>query len=130
MGQVSKAMDKAMKSMDLEKLSLEMDKFETQFQNMDVHTSVSARKVCTVYRLQISVQLITVARSNKVLEDTMGAATTLTTPQNQVDDLIQQIAEENGLEVIDKLNELPAGATSLGGESSRSQEKEDQLSKR
>lgn len=60
----------------------------------------------------------------------MGAATTLTTPQNQVDDLIQQIAEQNGLEVMDKLNELPAGATSLGGESSRSQEKEDQLSKR
>lgn len=46
MGQVSKAMEKAMKSMDLEKLSLEMDKFETQFQNMDVHTSVSARRLC------------------------------------------------------------------------------------
>lgn len=130
MGQVSKAMEKAMKSMDLEKLSLEMDKFETQFQNMDVHTSVSARRLCAFYQLFAPVQLIIFIRENKVLEDTMGAATTLTTPQNQVDDLIQQVAEENGLEVMDKLNELPAGATSLGGESSRSQEKEDQLSKR
>lgn len=130
MGQVSKAMEKAMKSMDLEKLSIEMDKFETQFQNMDVHTSVSPCRVSAVYHLRVSVQLIIVTHTNKVLEDTMGAATTLTTPQNQVDDLIQQIAEEHGLEVIDQLNELPAGATSLGGESSRSQEKEDQLSKR
>lgn len=64
------------------------------------------------------------------MEDSMGSAMTLTTPQNQVDDLIQQIAEESGLEVMDKLNELPAGATSVGGESSRSQEKEDQLSRR
>lgn len=48
MGQVTKAMEKAMSSMDLQKISLEMDKFETLFQNMDVHTSVSARRtLCT-----------------------------------------------------------------------------------
>lgn len=62
MSQVSKAMEKAMKSMDLEKLSLEMDKFETQFQNMDVHTSVSARRLCALYCLFVSVQLIIVTR--------------------------------------------------------------------
>uniref|UniRef100_A0AAZ3SMP0 Chromatin-modifying protein 1a n=1 Tax=Oncorhynchus tshawytscha TaxID=74940 RepID=A0AAZ3SMP0_ONCTS len=82
-----------------------LDKFETQVQNLDVHTSV--------------------------MEDSMSSATTLTTPQDQVDDLILQIAEEGGLEVMDQLSQVPAGATSLGESSSRSQhEKEDQLSRR
>ncbi|KAK6318353.1 charged multivesicular body protein 1a [Coregonus clupeaformis] len=105
MAQVTKALDKALGSMDLQKVSAVMDKFETQVQNLDVHTSV--------------------------MEDSMSSATTLTTPQDQVDDLIVQIAEESGLEVMDQLSQLPAGATSLGESSSRSQqEKEDQLSRR
>lgn len=41
MGQVTKALDKALNSMDLQKVSAVMDKFETQVQNLDVHTSVS-----------------------------------------------------------------------------------------
>ncbi|XP_071182241.1 charged multivesicular body protein 1a-like [Salvelinus alpinus] len=105
MTQVTKALDKALGSMDLQKVSALMDKFETQVQNLDVHTSV--------------------------MEDSMSSATTLTTPQDQVDDLILQIAEESGLEVMDQLSQVPAGATSLGESSSRSQhEKEDQLSRR
>ncbi|XP_034541385.1 charged multivesicular body protein 1a [Notolabrus celidotus] len=104
MGQVTKAMDKALKSMDLQKISAVMDKFESQVENLDVHTSV--------------------------MDDSMSSATTLTTPQDQVDDLIHQIAEQNGLEVMDQLSQLPAGATSVGAESSRSQDKEDQLSRR
>lgn len=67
---------------------------------------------------------------HQVMEDSMSSAMTLTTPQEQVDDLIHQIAEESGLEVMDKLSQLPAGATSVGAESSRSQEKEDHLSRR
>uniref|UniRef100_A0A669C1C4 Charged multivesicular body protein 1A n=1 Tax=Oreochromis niloticus TaxID=8128 RepID=A0A669C1C4_ORENI len=106
MGQVTKALDKALNSMDLQKVSAVMDKFESQVQNLDVHTSV---------RLE---------------DDSMSSAMTLTTPQEQVDDLIHQIAEQNGLEVMDQLNQLPAGATSVGAESSRSQEKEDLLSRR
>ncbi|KAJ7997770.1 hypothetical protein DPEC_G00215570 [Dallia pectoralis] len=105
MAQVTKALDKALASMDLQKVSAVMDKFETQVQNLDVHTSV--------------------------MEDSMSSATTLTTPQDQVDDLIVQIAEESGLEVMDQLSQLPAGATSIGESSTRSQqEKEDQLSRR
>lgn len=42
MGQVTKALDKALNSMDLQKISAVMDKFETQVQNLDVHTSVSS----------------------------------------------------------------------------------------
>ena len=41
MTQVTKALDKALGSMDLQKVSAVMDKFETQVQNLDVHTSVS-----------------------------------------------------------------------------------------
>ncbi|KTF92928.1 hypothetical protein cypCar_00018817, partial [Cyprinus carpio] len=104
MTQVTKALDKALSSMDLQKVSAVMDKFESQVQNLDVHTSV--------------------------MEDSMSSATTLTTPQEQVDDLILQIAEESGLEVEDQLSQLPAGATSLGETSVRSQDKEDQLSRR
>lgn len=43
MAQVTKALDKALSSMDLQKVSAVMDKFEQQVQNLDVHTSVSAR---------------------------------------------------------------------------------------
>lgn len=58
----------------------------------------------------------------------MSSATTLTTPQEQVDSLIVQIAEENGLEIMDQLSQLPEGASAVGESSVRSQE--DQLSRR
>ncbi|XP_041256830.1 charged multivesicular body protein 1a isoform X3 [Onychostruthus taczanowskii] len=102
MAQVTKALDKALSSMDLQKVSAVMDKFEQQVQNLDVHTSV--------------------------MEDSMSSATTLSTPQEQVDSLIVQIAEENGLEIMDQLSQLPEGAAALGESSVRSQE--DQLSRR
>ncbi|XP_059391899.1 charged multivesicular body protein 1a-like [Carassius carassius] len=103
MSAVTKALDKALSSMDLQKVSAVMDKFETQVQNLDVHTSV--------------------------MEDSMSSATTLSTPQEQVDHLILQIAEESGLQVQDQLSQLPAGASSLGETAMHSQ-KEDQLSSR
>lgn len=43
MAQVTKALDKALSSMDLQKVSAVMDKFEQQVQNLDVHTSVRTR---------------------------------------------------------------------------------------
>ncbi|XP_067854191.1 charged multivesicular body protein 1a [Heptranchias perlo] len=104
MARVTQGLDKALKSMDLQKISAVMDKFEQQVQNLDVHTSV--------------------------MEDSMSSAMTLTTPQEQVDSLIVQIAEENGLEIMDQLNQLPDGAASLGESSVRDQDKQDQLSKR
>ncbi|XP_043837135.1 charged multivesicular body protein 1a-like [Dromiciops gliroides] len=96
MAQVTKALDKALNTMDLQKVSAVMDKFEQQVQNLDVHTSV--------------------------MEDSMSSATTLTTPQEQVDSLIVQIAQENGLEVMDQLSQLPEGASAVGESSVRSQE--------
>jgi len=47
-----------------------MDRFEQQFENLDVQS--------------------------QVMEDTMCASSTLTTPQNQVDALMQEVADEAG----------------------------------
>ena len=40
MGTVTKALDKAINSMELQKISEVMEKFESQFEDLDVHTSV------------------------------------------------------------------------------------------
>jgi len=40
MSGVVKALDKALASMDLEKVSKVMEKFEKEFEDLDVHTSV------------------------------------------------------------------------------------------
>lgn len=129
MAQVTKALDKALSSMDLQKVSAVMDKFEQQVQNLDVHTSVSAsgergRDPCQVSGLG----RVTGLCLSQVMEDSMSSATTLSTPQEQVDSLIVQIAEENGLEIMDQLSQLPEGASAVGESSVRSQE--DQLSRR
>lgn len=44
MAQVTKALDRALSTMDLQKVSAVMDRFEQQVQNLDVHTSVRAPK--------------------------------------------------------------------------------------
>lgn len=80
MGQVVKGMDKAMESMNLERISLVMDKFEAQFADLDVQTSY--------------------------MESTMSDTTALTTPQDQVDQLINQVADEAGLEIQQGLGEV------------------------
>lgn len=46
MGSVVKALDQALNSMDLQKVSSIMDKFESQFEDLDVRTSVSNNKFC------------------------------------------------------------------------------------
>uniref|UniRef100_A0A8D0AUF2 Charged multivesicular body protein 1B n=1 Tax=Sander lucioperca TaxID=283035 RepID=A0A8D0AUF2_SANLU len=77
-----------------------MDKFEHQFETLDVQTAH--------------------------MEDTMSSTTTLTTPQNQVESLMHQLADEAGLD----LNmELPQGTTGSVGTSVASAE-QDELSNR
>lgn len=136
MAQVTKALDRALSSMDLQKVSAVMDKFEQQVQNLDVHTSVGLfecsfgiqnGRVSRHPGPEAQVQVLSLWHA-QVMEDSMSSATTLTTPQEQVDSLIVQIAEENGLEVLDQLSQLPEGASAVGESSVRSQE--DQLSRR
>ncbi|GJQ86406.1 Chmp1 [Trypoxylus dichotomus] len=102
MAGVVKAMDAAMKSMNLEKISSLMDKFEQQFEDLDVHSNV--------------------------MENAMSQTTTTTVPQNEVDGLMQQVADEAGLE----LNmELPQGIQgSTVGTDTRVSQEQDELSQR
>ncbi|CAK9786250.1 unnamed protein product [Cutaneotrichosporon oleaginosum] len=79
MANVVRGMDKAMESMNLERISMVMDKFESQFNDLDVQTSY--------------------------MESTMSDTTALTTPQDQVDSLINQVADEAGLEIQHGLGE-------------------------
>ena len=57
-----------------------MDKFESQFEDLDVQTGY--------------------------MEGAMAGTTTLSTPQDEVDGLMHQVADEHGLELNDTLNEL------------------------
>jgi len=104
MGSVVKGLDKALSSMDLEKVSAIMEKFEKQADHLDVHTSV--------------------------MDDTMSAATTLSTPQGQVDSLIQQVADENGLEITDQLAEIQPGSSTLEATKQADKSKESDLDRR
>ena len=99
---VVKALDKAVNSMELTKITEVMDKFESQFEDLDVHTSV--------------------------MENAMGSATTTTTPANQVDDLIRQVAEESGLEISAQMAAAPT--STIGETVAASPTVDDPLSRR
>lgn len=99
---VVKALDKAINSMELTKISEVMDKFESQFEDLDVHTSV--------------------------MENAMGQATTTNTPASQVDDLIKQVAEESGLEISSQMVSAPS--STIGETVKASATVDDPLSRR
>lgn len=106
MGSVVKALDKAINSMDLQKVSAVMEQFEQQFEDLDVRTSV--------------------------VEEAMGSATTTSTPMDQVENLIQQVAEENGLDIMDQLAQaqsVPSGSISVPA-GDRTVQEEEALSRR
>ncbi|KAJ7368551.1 Snf7 family [Mycena albidolilacea] len=84
MTSVVRGMDKAMESMNLERISMVMDKFETQFADLDVQTSY--------------------------MEDAMGSTTAVSTPQDQIDLLIRQTADEADLELQHDLDAVPQEA--------------------
>ncbi|KAI8519564.1 Charged multivesicular body protein 1b [Branchiostoma belcheri] len=99
MAGVVKSMESAMRSMNLEKVTALMDKFERQFEDLDVQSAQ--------------------------MEDAMSGTTTLNVPTDQVDHLMRQVADEAGLE----LNmELPQGQTSTIGTPSNASEQQDELS--
>lgn len=103
MGQVIKGMDKALQTMNLERISLVMDKFESQFEDLDASTNY--------------------------YETATNNANALTTPQEEVDELMSKIADEAGIEMKQGLAdtnvdiEAPV-ATSI------SEDKEDKLAER
>merc|ERR1712167_248451 len=70
---VNKGLSSALKSMNVEKISKEMDAFEKQLEDIDVRA--------------------------KYMEDAMGNTTASATPEDQVDALISQVADEHQLDV-------------------------------
>ncbi|KAG5342299.1 hypothetical protein C0989_003428 [Termitomyces sp. Mn162] len=98
MSSVVKGMDKAMDSMNLERISLVMDKFEAQFADLDVQTSY--------------------------MEDAMSSTTATATPQDQIDLLLRQTAEEANIELqhdlatkdVDLVTEFAAKDKAIIGE--------------
>ncbi|KGR11479.1 charged multivesicular body protein 1 [Candida albicans P37037] len=104
MTQVIRGMDKALQTMNLERISLVMDKFETQFEDLDASTNY--------------------------YETTTNNVNALTTPQDQVDELLNQVADEAGIEMKQGLNATKVEITSPVAPNSISEEKEDKLAER
>jgi len=98
MTSVVRGMDKAMESMNLDRISLVMDKFESQFADLEVQTSI--------------------------VEDAMSSTTATSTPQDQVDQLMKRMAEEANIELehdlaakdVQKLPDVTAKERSMVGE--------------
>ena len=103
MTQVIRGMDKALQTMNLERISLVMDKFENQFEDLDASTNY--------------------------YETTTNNVNALTTPQEQVDELLNQVADEAGIEMKQGLNATKVEVTSPVP-NAISEEKEDKLAER
>jgi len=73
MSNVVKGMSSALKSMDVEKIAKTMDAFEKTFEDMDVRAGY--------------------------MENSMNASTASATPEDQVDGLISQVADEHQLDL-------------------------------
>lgn len=85
---VVRGMDRAMESMNLDRISLVMDKFESQFEDMDAQTGY--------------------------MESAISQTTASSTPLDQVDLLMQQVADEAGLELKHGLGEVQVPNSSVG----------------
>merc|ERR1712168_374891 len=102
---VTNALGGALKSMNLEEVAKVMNKFENQFEDLDVHASV--------------------------MEGSMNSAMHSQAPTDQVEALIKQVADENGLEVQAQLDAAKAGSLSLPQqEQESSSTKDDELDRR
>lgn len=73
MASIVKALDTSLASNNLQKMSETMDKFEQQFVNMEVQS--------------------------EFVENAMAGSTSLSTPEDEVNSLLQQVADDYGLEV-------------------------------
>lgn len=78
MASVVSGMDKAMETMNTEKISMVMDKFEQQFEDLDA--------------------------TAEYYENTTSNANAVATPQEDVDLLMQKVADEAGLELRQNLD--------------------------
>jgi charged multivesicular body protein 1 len=104
MTSVVRGIDKAMDNMNLERISLVMDKFESQFSDLDVQTSY--------------------------MEDAMASTTATSTPQDQIDQLLRQTAEEANIELQHDLAARDVNAVAELGPKDKVGEEDDKLAER
>ncbi|KAK9808978.1 hypothetical protein WJX72_007338 [[Myrmecia] bisecta] len=81
MAGIVKALDQALANNNLERVAATMDQFERQFENLDIQS--------------------------EFVENAMSNQAAMSTPEDEVTNLMQQVADEHGLEV--QLN-LPAAS--------------------
>ncbi|CAM6029978.1 unnamed protein product [Sphagnum balticum] len=84
---IVKALDSALASSNLQKMSETMDQFEQQFVNMEVQS--------------------------EFVENAMVGSTSLSTPEDEVNSLMQQVADDYGLEVSVGLPQAASHATAV-----------------
>lgn len=82
-----------------QQISMVMDKFESQFEDLDVQT--------------------------QYMENTMGNQSALTTPQDEVDTLMHQVADEHGLELNEELRETPDTLVNKSNKEAEAKEQDD-----
>jgi len=93
MANIVRGMEQALQTMDMQKITMVMDKFEQQFEDLDVQ--------------------------GQYVENSMNQTTALSTPQEEVDQLISQVADEYGLQLSEKMGPI-------GAPSAKIQQKEEQ----
>ncbi|KAJ7296331.1 hypothetical protein O6H91_01G078300 [Diphasiastrum complanatum] len=101
MASVVRALDTALASNNLQKISETMDQFEKQFVNMEVQS--------------------------EFVENAMAGSTSLSTPEDQVNSLMQQVADDYGLEVSVG---LPQAASHVVPAKVTAEVQEDELNRR
>jgi len=103
MGGVVQGMDKVLASMDVNKITQVMDKFESSFDALDVRSAY--------------------------VEGAMNSSTATTMPEDQVDSLLSQVADEHGLEF--KSRAVAAGDAPVAQQAAALvEDKDDALEKR
>eukprot|EP00294_Goniomonas_avonlea_P012110 CAMPEP_0114561302 /NCGR_PEP_ID=MMETSP0114-20121206/11931_1 /TAXON_ID=31324 /ORGANISM="Goniomonas sp, Strain m" /LENGTH=200 /DNA_ID=CAMNT_0001746927 /DNA_START=16 /DNA_END=618 /DNA_ORIENTATION=- len=83
MGSIVKTMASSLSAMNLEKISLTMDQFEQQFENLDVQADY--------------------------VENAMAGSVSMSTPQDEVDLLVRQVADKHALDVDFMMPGAPTG---------------------
>jgi charged multivesicular body protein 1 len=104
MSGIVKALDNALALGNMQKISQTMDQFEQTFVNMEVQA--------------------------EFVESAMAGSTSLSTPEDQVNSLMQQVADDYGLEVSVGLPQPAAAASHPVAEEDSASVAEDDLSRR
>eukprot|EP00245_Coleochaete_scutata_P013121 TRINITY_DN5237_c1_g5_i1.p1 TRINITY_DN5237_c1_g5~~TRINITY_DN5237_c1_g5_i1.p1 ORF type:complete len:212 (-),score=63.64 TRINITY_DN5237_c1_g5_i1:45-680(-) len=99
MGGIVKALDSALASGNMEKITMTMGKFEKQLEDMDV--------------------------MGEFVESTMAGSTALSTPEDEVSSMLSQVAEEYGLEVGTAMPQAGTVKPAVGEASSSAAQKDE-----